>query len=427
MSYWFFVSYTRADRDKYMDEFYADLRTEVLLQKHIPESELSFFDTSAILTGAAWQQILGAALRTSQVMLSMCSPGYVSSEYCGKEFQVFRERQLLYRSAQDADALPEVIIPVLWGPPSDYFPEVVREIQYADDDFPEVYAREGLRYMMKLNGHRDDYQKFITRLATKVIDAGKKYPLPELKTLRPFEEIPNAFAPPVAGPAEPLRPSATAGFNSALFVYIAARPGEMWSVRREVECYGEVGGKQWAPYLPPTKDAVGIMAQEVAAKQKLFYEELPLDDRLIKRLEQAEANQEIVVLVVDAWTLRLAKYQDDVRPYDKVNFRNCAVLIPWNVNDPETVDARATLEAALKEALPFKTELKHPVYYRDSIRSAKELKSKLSKTLSEIRMRMIEAAVPTKRAESQRISQEAAEKGIVIETQPVVSGPGRSA
>lgn len=427
MSFWFFISYTRADRDSYMDKFYADLRREVLLRRDIPEMELSFFDTSAIPTGAAWQQSLGAALRTSRIMLSMCSPGYVGSEYCGKEFQVFRERQALYRRALDAEALPRVILPVLWGPPSDYFPEVLRGIQYADDDFPKVYAKEGLRYMMKLSHHKDDYEEFITRLATKVIDAGEGYHMPELETLRPFEEIPSAFAPPTVGPAESQCKSAITGFNSALFVYVAARPGELGGIKRTVECYGERGGRQWAPYLPPTQDAVGIIAQEVAARQKLFYEELPLDDRLLERLEQAEANQAIVVLVVDAWTLRLAKYQNDVRPYDKVNFRNCAMLVTWNANDPETMDARAALEAALKASLPFKTEFKHPVYYRDSIRSAKELKSKLSKTLSEIRMRMIESAVPTKRAESERIAQEAAEKGIAIETQPVVSGPGRSA
>lgn len=427
MAYWFFVSYAREDSDPYLDTFYKDLRREVLLKKNIPERELSFFDTQAIPIGAAWKEDLKTALRTSRIMISLCSPTYISREYCGKEFQVFRERQDQHFRSQGLKTLPNVILPVLWSAPNKVFPEVIKEMQYTHKGFPDIYAKEGLRYMMKLSKHKDDYEQFITQLASRIVEAGEQHQMPDLDELRPLEEIENAFLKPAAPAPQSAWKSGAGGFKSVLFVFVAAKPKELTGIKRAIDCYGEEGGRQWAPYLPPITDAVGILAQEVAAKQKVFYNELPLDEKLMERLEQAEKNQEIVIIIIDPWTLRLSNYQNIVKPYDKRNFINCAVLIPWNEHDPETLQARKDLEKDLKNIFIFKTEYKLPVYYRDSILSIKDLKSKLSKTLAEIRLKLIQAGEPRRKAESERFVKEAAEKGIMIDIQPVVDSTSKSA
>lgn len=422
MPFWFFLSYARDDSDTYLRKFFEDLCKETALRERLLDGEIGFFDTEAIQTGDFWQENLERALGTSRVLIGLCSPAYVNSEYCGKEFQAFRERVDSYvRQKRPAEA-PRLILPILWGPPNDAFPDAIKELQYTDHQFPPIYEQEGLRYLMKLSEFKDDYEKFVTRLAQKVVDAGRKHPLPRRQSLRPLASLKSAFrreARQAAGP----KPASLGGFEDARFVYVAASPKELEGVRSRVDLYGE-RGRSWRPYLPDVEEPIGVIAQEVASKQKLFYDEIPLDDDLIDRLREAEKNREIVVILLDAWTLRIGSYKGMMQPFDRENFLNCALLIPWNDKDQETLGQRAELEKAVKSTFRFKAELKSSTYYKDSIRSAKELRSKLLKTMTEIRMKMIELGEPERTIEAEQIVEEARAKGIVIEVQPIVSGPG---
>jgi FxsC-like protein len=198
-------------------------------------------------------------------------------------------------------------------------------------------------------------------------------------------------------------------------------------LRKAVESYGTGGRMEWQPYLPTAKKSIGVLAQEVVSKQNLFYYpwELETTDNLVEKLLEAEINKEIVLIIVDAWTIRIAEYRDFIKPYDKINLTNCSVLVPWNEQDPETDQHRAELEAAIKDTFQFTAQLKrNTVYYRGSITSDKALKTNLMKTLSDIRMKLLETADdPTEPIQDAQLVDDAREKGITLETLSTVQSP----
>jgi FxsC-like protein len=432
MGYWFFVSYARQDSegDGKLKQFYDDLLNEVLLFEHFPDGEAGFFDVEGIEFGAPWKEELSRALRTSRVMLSLCSPAYFNSDYCGKEFQVFYERQKAYTRAQKPEEMPHLILPILWGPPNKGYPELIQNLQYTDPEFPAVYAEQGLKYMMDLSEHGDDYIKFRRRLARIIIEEGRRHALPELKTLRPLEGVRSAFAPTRARAHKPGGGPAAGGFKKVWVMCVAARPDELSGFKAAVEAYGDNGRMEWKPYMPPVDKTIGVLAQEAVSKQKLFYYPLELEttDDLVEAVREAERNGEIVIILVDAWTMRIAAYRDFLTPYDKVNLSNCSVLIPWNERDPEAGGHRVELEKAIKETFQFTAKFKrNSIYYRDSITSDRALKETLMKTLSKIRAELTESTdAPQEPIQDEHLAAQAREKGIEIETLSTVQSPGGS-
>src|SRR5947207_1071823 len=159
---WFFMSYARFDREtdkfKCIERFFDDLNEHIRALKHIREKHAGFFDTRSIEPGELWPDDLGQSLRACHVMVSLYSPAYFDSEYCGKEWEVFRSR---VRAAYKEN--PPLILPVMLYPPQDLLPlpEAIADIQYVNDDFPEVYRNEGLRYLMVRDAQKDNYQDFL--------------------------------------------------------------------------------------------------------------------------------------------------------------------------------------------------------------------------------------------------------------------------
>jgi FxsC-like protein len=430
MGYWFFVSYARSDSrtDSKLNQFYKDLIDEILVLRHFPEGEVGFFDVDEIELGALWKDELGRALRTSRVMLALCSPSYFNSEYCGKEFKVFHERQNAYARAHNLQEAPRLILPILWGPPSNGFPELIQSLQYTDPEFPDIYANQGLKYMMNLNRYSDDYKVFVRRLATIIVQEGNRHAMPELKTLRSLESVRSAFAPAQAQARRPGGGPKTGGFRKVWVTYVAARPDELASLRDAVDPYGASGRMEWQPFLPTADEPIGVLAQEVISKQKLFYYPLELEttDSLVEVLQEAEANKEIVIIIVDVWTMCITAYRDFMRPYDRVNLSNCSVLVPWNEKDPETELNRDMLQKTLSDTFRFTTEFKrNSIYYRDSITSDKALKTNLMKTLSDIRMKLLASADdPKEPIQDEQLEEQAREKGITVDTLSTVQSPG---
>jgi len=430
MAYWFFVSYARQDsqKDSKLKQFYKDLIDEILVMQHFPDGEVGFFDVEEIDLGAPWKDELGRALRTSRVMLALCSPSYFNSEYCGKEFHVFFERQNTYARVNSTPEPPRLILPILWGPPNNGYPEQIQDLQYTDAEFPEIYTKQGLKYMMNLNRHSDDYQVFKRRLARILVDEGNRHEMPELLMLPPLEEVRNAFAPVQSHAPRPGDGPKPGGFRKVWVIYVAARPDELSQLRAAVDPYGASGRMEWQPYRPPVDRPIGVIAQEVISKQNLFYFPLELNttDSLVDVLREAQSNKEIVIIFVDVWTMCITAYRDFMRPYDEINLSNCAVLVPWNEKDPETQEKSDELRKTLGETFKYTTEFKRKtIYYRDSITSDKSLKANLMRTLSGIRSKLMDSAQPPPDPiQDDRLIEQARQKGIVVDTISIVQSPG---
>lgn len=422
--HWFFISYARVDADEYLKKFVKELVKCVRLQVGGSAEEVGFFDTEDIALGQEWPAALSAALQGARVMLPIYTPSYFLSENCGREWQIFEDRRCAAVAGQSAGqpagqsgALrPPVILPVLWVAqdrlPSP-LPAVATEIQYTHEQLGAEYAGEGMWQLMRLSKFRDARREVIDRLAATIISVAKEHPLPELPSPPALRSVTSAFlgrpaSPPAGGAATPAAASAptstgAAGPRYVQFIFVAGRRSELQGVRSRLDGYGNEGGIDWQPYLPDYSEEVYVFAQSVAATEKLRYESVPLGPDLIQRLEAAERDDKIVVLLVDTWTLRLEQYHRFMREYDRRSFLNCVVAVPWNPRDEETVGSRDLLEKALQITFSNRLATSDPESFQSGIASPDELRQKLSAALNAARMRLLNVAKVRKLAESQRV------------------------
>jgi FxsC-like protein len=407
MSHWFFLSYARDNSDKYLEKFYRDLDNKIRSLTPPGEGEEGFFDVGIIELGTQWPDVLTAALQKCRTFVSLYSPAYFTREKCGQEWQIFSERQAAYSAELPAHASrPSLLMPILWVPearlPSP-LPDAVSAVQYKHSDFGEVYAREGLQQLMKLSKHRDRYHEFLASFANKLIQAARTHTLPPLPQLPPINEIKNAFHRRGAQAVKLAGEAANVGPRFVQFVFVAGRRDELRAVREKLDPYGEEGGFDWQPFLPEFTDEIGIMAQEVAWREKLHYGFVQLDNDITKRLDEAECQNKIVAIVVDTWTLCLPRYSNFMNEYDRRNFVHCVVLIPWNSRDDETEINRSILVNKMWGTFPHHAVKPDPNCFLDSISSPDELKKGLSVALNKARARITEKAEVMKKAESGQV------------------------
>jgi FxsC-like protein len=419
-----FISYARADsKTSHLGRFINDLKQDLAARTGQTGETALFLDRENIEVADEWDSALSKALCESTLLVALCSPSYFNSDYCGREYQVFLDRRQSLIDSQVYGQQPvRAIFPVLWQPLTDPLPEVVSKFQNDHQIFPSVYAEEGLRYLMQLSRHHDDYQEFVLQLGKKLVAAGNAAPLPPLGSLQPLKSIQNPFR--FDAQAVQLRTDAATGPNFVRFVFVAARRDELRNLRTFVECYSSEHGWYWRPYLPEQELEIGVVSQTVATRLRLRFGELSVDPNLCKAIEEAERKNEAVVLLTDAWTLDLEQYARHMREYDKINVVNSAVLILWNDADPETKAHYVNLEGAMRRAFPKKTILQPPSHLWTTVRSSTDVEAHLERTLTEVRMRILQSGEVQRRAESVALGEAARQQGIDPTVWASLQGPG---
>jgi len=409
--YWFFLSYARRDSkdDKHLKQFYEDLALEVGrvvgLSASVKETDIGFFDEEGIEAGAKWDDSLAEALQTSKVFICLYSRGYFSSENCGKEFYAFHSRLKAYVPAPNLQP-PRLILPVLWAGPDRLpreLPSVVSKIQYKHADFGQLYATEGLNYIMRLQ-KTVEYEEFKIRFANKLVREAETHKLPRLDSRPSFENVPNAFDDAIwlssqASPSEgapavaalPPQLPKNVGPEVAWFVYVAGQSKDYQEFRTNRQSYGLLGGREWRPYHPPIDKRLGVITQGVAAVENLLEETLHVDDRLIQHLQLAEETNTIVIIIMDPWSVRVDSYKKPLADLDRTRLMNCGVLIIWNEKDDETNKNSQSLKDEI-EMIFFRSMGSTDIYFRDSIRSEEELRTELSAAINEIRLKLMKKA-----------------------------------
>jgi FxsC-like protein len=384
------------------------------LRSETKETDVGFFDASGIKIGATWPETLSSALQTCRVLVPLYSRGYFNSEYCGKEFQVFRSR--IDDSVQGSSAnisRPPLIIPVLWDRPDRLprpIPQAVSEIQYKDSELGEIYAEEGLYFIMKVSKFKSEYDEFLLRFAGKIAQVAEAEVLPPLPNLPSLNKVKSAFHRPESSQSKSVVVNKSACSRVAQFIYVAGKNTEVRGIRQNIDCYGEQGGREWQPYYPEVTKSVGIIAQGIATTEDLQYETYPVGDDLIEKIRAAEETNSIVVIVVDPWSIQVESYQNHMLNFDKTDFLNCGILIPWNREDDETSQSLDKLQANVQRTFTRKFILN--TYFRDSIHSIDDLEREISATINEVRRRLLLKAEVQRPVES---------TGVPI---PSISGPG---
>lgn len=397
---WFFFSYARTDAGtEHLKTFYSDLVYEVRrkagLHNDTPESHIGFMDTGISL-GADWAQRLGNALHTCRTFICLYSPSYFKSPDCGKEFQVFNSRLDEYiRASGSKIERPNLIFPVLWDTPriiTKSLPPAVSGIEYINDSLGELYASKGLYILSKVRSQENvnAYNQFVLSFAELIVQEADPNRLPPSSPPRPFEQEKNAFQTVADEGAQGITATTRGGPNAAHFVYVAGSNSELGSVRRKVDCYGE-DEKEWRPFHPGLEKPVWLISQSVATTEGLEYSRLCIDEDFIGRLREAEEKNVIVVIVVDPWSIQVESYKNKMTEFDRRDFLNCGILIPWNEQDEETCQSMHALQRGVQATFERKFFL-NPTYFRGSIRSPEELQKQICDTINEVRARLIKRA-----------------------------------
>jgi FxsC-like protein len=226
-------------------------------------------------------------------------------------------------------------------------------------------------------------------------------------------------APEIAPPANPMRSagsgSAWIGPSYVRFFFVAGSRDELQSLRRAVDAYGSAQGPTWLPYFPAVERSASALSQEIAARLNMtsFPEQLTAAtaEEFTAQLRVAQQNGNVVVLLVDTWSLCLDRYLTLMQQYDGVDLWNTAVLVVWNKGDQETVAAQSRLQRRVDLAFVAKRNRNDPYAYPET-NSPTEFSEGLCEMLARAQLKVVDITQQIARAE-----------GDTFIPRPIVSGP----
>jgi FxsC-like protein len=389
MAYEFFLSYARANDDPYLKVFIEAVSEVIRERRGLPAgAPVGFFDQRELELGENWDQSIVEALQTSRVFLALWSPAYFKSEYCGKEWALFAQRCNAAALASGGP-MPPVIKPVIWIPfRTGDVPPALSVGQFTFGDPAALHNTRGFKYLLKQQQeYRTQYTELVEQLAQQIIDAADAHVLPQVDAVPPLKSIPSAFtAPAPRGGAAPRRPPA--GPKHVRFVYVAADPNAFGTARTN-EAYTEVGAGDWKPFFPENRTRVHAFLQHFVSSEELGFssDELSFGPSLLDEIETAWERRQIVVLIVDGWSVEWsAQYRDVLQQLDQRLDYHWCVLVPWNESDTDSVARRAEIQDAISRTFDRHANLSpNPMFFRAGIKSPDDLKQALREVLTRLK------------------------------------------
>jgi FxsC-like protein len=296
-------------------------------------------DVRSLDTGDRWSDDLRLALGASTCLLALTSPMYLNSVFCGKEFQVFSDRLASYQ--QWTGTRPPSLLALRWEPTTTV-PGEVAAIQYGHGDFGPEYKAHGLRFLVRLRANDESYDLLLGHLAARIVQLAEEFPLERDRTVPEFSEVTAAF-PAVLPDREEALP---VDVLHTYFVVAAGDRRSMESLRTDLGFYG-LSPEAWAPFRPDLRQPIAYHARIVATGKGLATSVAGWDAcDLVQLLEWAAARNQIVVLIVDAWSERLPGVRALLHMCDQSSGEAMVVAVPFSATDAETID-QPDLAAAL--------------------------------------------------------------------------------
>jgi FxsC-like protein len=184
----------------------------------------------------------------------------------------------------------------------------------------------------------------------------------------------------------------------AEFVYVAATANEVVPLRQERSAYGDEGGLDWRPYLPEVDREVGMIASEIAGRERFRYELVRLEGDLIERISAAVEANKVVVVIVDPWTIRLQPYQQLMSRLDQRTFANCVIVVPVNFSDQETAQNEGLLRHALEATFVNRHLVQDPDGFVPWIDNPAAFEANLATALAKAKLRVLRRHEVVRRA-----------------------------
>lgn len=387
MAYEFFLSYTRANNDVFLKKFFDELSQAIRDLRGLPATaDVGFFDQNNIELGEDWDATIVEALQTSSVFLAVASPGYFKSEYCGKEWELFRHR---IDPGAGAKA-PPLLKPIVWiRPKIDELPSSVTRGQLTFGDPQAIHNEKGFKHLLKnLQEHQVAFNNLIEMLAQEIVDAADKHPMQRLQAVPQLRYVPSSFVS-AARPGQPVPvPVSPTGPKHVRFVYVAANPQDIGQARA-VEAYVDAGGADWKPFYPDDLTRIHRLTQNFVSGDDLDFtsEEMAFGTDLLQNIDDAWRKRQIVVLVVDGWSVQWsARYRQLLSQLDsRLDYHWC-VFVPRNEKDADATRIRTQIDSVVSQTFDRHANLApNPLFYRDNIKSAADLKTQLRDVLTKLK------------------------------------------
>lgn len=369
---YFFLSYARGDEDHLVRRFYEELCVEVRLQAGEPRNaNVGFLDNKTIQVGQRWPGRLTEALARCGSFLALMTPRYFSSVVSGQEWQIFADRLGHYEAASRVDS--SLLKPLMWLPmPAHRLPPVAEPIQYTSSVLGDTYDRLGVRQLMRLRRHEDEYKEFLFELAEQIVESVRYYPLPAGRSEVDMRTVESAF--------HPQRSRVHSTNPLAIhFVVAAGSRNTMESVRQQLGYYGAVA-MDWSPFRPSLTDPIGDHAHKIALKFSFDCRVADMDS-LGECARHAKHHNQIIVLLVDAWSTRLPDTSRKLAEYSTgAGAPTTAVMIPANIDDGETRDHWPDLSQACRQV--FDQFAADDELYRSAVLSHRTFETDLPEVLA---------------------------------------------
>ncbi|GAA2868119.1 hypothetical protein Acy02nite_09330 [Actinoplanes cyaneus] len=387
--YYFFLSYARGDDRESVKQFFNDLSAEVRTYAGLPTNAVVGFLDVEMQVGEAWARTLMGALGNCRAFVALISPRYLLSEPCGREWTIFADRLSALEVGEPVVESPP-LIPLLWLPPR-RLPAVIEARQYLNHGMPDVYGRNGLRQIIRLQRYRDDYLELLTRLAQQIVEAhDAERQLPRYPSTLPFDQVRSAFHDTTTSPLPDTGPADQVEFVVAALSRADLGGHLLPGVERESRFYGELP-EHWAPFRPDLDAPIADRARQVALEHQ--FQALVTDlNGLREQQGQEDDAVRIVVLLVDLWVTGLTRHRTALARFDEVNAEEqasaAAVLVPAGHDDEQTHTHLGQLMAALGQVFGRRMNARLDNTFRSAILSPQSFDADLGVILERSRNRM---------------------------------------
>jgi hypothetical protein len=341
MKPWYFFSYARANKHKYLEKFHNDL-WEVLQQKLTAieqQQHVSFSDWQRLELMSRWALHLEEALEWSCVLVCITSPAYITQEWCGRELGFFEQM-----SNHHYGPASERILPVIWSKAD--LPSAIKTYEYTHASLPDEYSEIGIFRLIMKYGRRGLYWKCVDAMAQTIYEKGTKSPgrgpVPGLKLV----QMPSAFQ-------------------------VKDKP-------RTKVVYCSLGGRsKWQPFLPPPEQdgQVQELVETVIARRQIGHDELTVGPQFAAEVDQCSKAGEPVLILMDPSVAPSPQRFAPVFDLNKERHRTTALFVPWNEQDPLIQAHRDEMKTALAELTP-RIAAVNPL-----VSTPKDLQSELNATL----------------------------------------------
>jgi FxsC-like protein len=231
---------------------------------------------------------------------------------------------------------------------------------------------------MSFKRHTAAYRQFVWKFSRKLLEIADTQGAAKVRDILDFDTL----SPPFPGNSRP-------GLKFVRYVFVAGLKHQMGTLRQVHDSYANyVDRRDWRPCFPDLDRAVEGIATGPAKADSRNYEILPPSPQSLDVLREARRLNNVILILVDPWSVRLPELQQFLRDFDAEEFPNSAVLVNWNGKDPEVAGKAAQLEAVLKEH--FQGRIGRKEYHKDPVSSAETIEQAVLEAFAAVQARLIE-------------------------------------